>query len=138
MRGGAGLLAGTSRRLFRAGSPYDSSPERPNLQHMAVENVQAQGIARAYLASADVARANGANARSASAAAPQRPGRVGDELALSDEARSLVAARQEVTGSPDVREAKVAAIRQRIQDGTYVVSSELLARGMLRYAQQQG
>jgi negative regulator of flagellin synthesis FlgM len=100
---------------------------------MAVENVQAQGITRAYLASADIARTSGA-----AGGAPRRPGRTGDELALSDEARSLAAARQAVASAPEVREERIAAIRQRIQDGTYVVSSELLARGMLRYAEQQG
>jgi flagellar biosynthesis anti-sigma factor FlgM len=53
---------------------------------------------------------------------------------LSDSARWLVTARQTVHNAPDVREAMVAEIKQRIASGTYQVSSRVLARGMLQAA----
>ena len=40
-------------------------------------------------------------------------------------------ARQAVDAAPDVRADKVAAIKKRIEDGTYSVSPELLARKLL-------
>jgi len=50
---------------------------------------------------------------------------------LSDSARSLAAARKAVEEAMDVREQRVAEIRQRVADGTYVVPSHTLARKML-------
>jgi flagellar biosynthesis anti-sigma factor FlgM len=50
---------------------------------------------------------------------------------LSDSARSLAAAREAVRQAVDVREQRVADIRQRVADGTYAVPSRLLARKML-------
>jgi negative regulator of flagellin synthesis FlgM len=54
-----------------------------------------------------------------------------DSVSLSDDARSLAAARQAVQGAPDLREQNVAEIKQRVQDGTYTVSSRVLARNIL-------
>jgi negative regulator of flagellin synthesis FlgM len=54
-----------------------------------------------------------------------------DSVSLSDDARSLSAARQAAQAAPDVREHKVAAIKQRVEDGTYTVSSRVLARNIL-------
>jgi len=54
-----------------------------------------------------------------------------DTVEISDEARELARARQAVDAAPEVRSDKVASIRKRIQDGTYSVSPELLARKLL-------
>ena len=54
-----------------------------------------------------------------------------DSVQISDEARELAKARQAVDAAPEVRSEKVASIRKSIQDGTYSVSPELLARKLL-------
>jgi negative regulator of flagellin synthesis FlgM len=54
-----------------------------------------------------------------------------DTVEISDQARELARARQAVDAAPEVRSDKVASIRKRIQDGTYSVSPELLARKLL-------
>ena len=54
-----------------------------------------------------------------------------DTVEISDRSRELARARQSVDAAPDVRADKVAEIRKRIEDGTYSVSPELLARKML-------
>ena len=54
-----------------------------------------------------------------------------DEVSLSSEARSLAAARDSVAAASDVREDKVSAIKQRVEDGTYSVPSNVLARKLL-------
>ena len=50
---------------------------------------------------------------------------------LSDSVRSLAAARKAVEEAIDVREQRVAEIRQRVAEGTYVVPSRALAGKML-------
>jgi negative regulator of flagellin synthesis FlgM len=52
-------------------------------------------------------------------------------VSLSADARSLSAARDAVQRAPDVREQKVADIKQQISDGTYHVPARLVARKML-------
>jgi len=54
-----------------------------------------------------------------------------DSVEISDLSRELSKARQAVDAAPDVRADKVAAIKKRIEDGTYSVSPELLARKLL-------
>jgi flagellar biosynthesis anti-sigma factor FlgM len=54
-----------------------------------------------------------------------------DTVTLSDSAKSLASARAEVDKAPDVREQKVADIKQQVSDGTYKVSAKVLARKML-------
>ncbi len=61
-----------------------------------------------------------------------------DQLSLSDEARAMAAARQAVADAPDVRQDKVAAIKQRIEDGTYTVSPRVLAQKILEHVTGQG
>ena len=56
----------------------------------------------------------------------------GDSVSISEEARALAKARQVVESAPDVRAAKVAAVKQRLADGTYEVPADDLARAMLR------
>ena len=46
-------------------------------------------------------------------------------------ASSLANAREAVQQAPAVREEKVAEIKQRVSDGTYTVSSQVLARNMV-------
>ena len=55
----------------------------------------------------------------------------GDTLEVSDRGRELANAQQAVEDAPDVRTDKVAAIKQRIADGTYQVSADVLARKLL-------
>ena len=54
-----------------------------------------------------------------------------DSLEISDRSRELARARQAVDAAPDVRADRVAEIKKRIEDGTYSVSPELLARKLL-------
>jgi negative regulator of flagellin synthesis FlgM len=54
-----------------------------------------------------------------------------DTVEISSQARELARARQAVDAAPDVRADKVAQIKQRIEDGTYSVSPELLAQKLL-------
>jgi flagellar biosynthesis anti-sigma factor FlgM len=60
-----------------------------------------------------------------------------DSVEISDLSRELSRARQAVDAAPDVRADKVAAIKKRIEDGTYSVSPELLARKLLESSDGQ-
>jgi negative regulator of flagellin synthesis FlgM len=60
-----------------------------------------------------------------------------DSVEISDLSRELSRARQAVDAAPDVRADKVAAIKKRIEDGTYTVSPELLARKLLESSDGQ-
>src|SRR5215213_3180772 len=51
-----------------------------------------------------------------------------DSVSLSEGARSLAHARAAVDKSPEVREDKIADIKQQIATGTYEVSARVLAR----------
>jgi negative regulator of flagellin synthesis FlgM len=59
-------------------------------------------------------------------------------VALSADARGRAAemqkAKQIAQNTPDVREDKIAAIKERIQNGTYQIDSGLIADGLLREA----
>lgn len=55
----------------------------------------------------------------------------GDEVSLSDSAKELQWAKQLVENAPDVREARVAEIKSRIEDGTYTVSDEAIVDKLL-------
>jgi len=54
-----------------------------------------------------------------------------DSVTLSDTARSVATARTAVQNAPDVRQQRVADIKQQLSDGTYQVSSRVLAGKML-------
>ncbi len=54
-----------------------------------------------------------------------------DKLALSDEALQVQKGRQEYEKLPDVRETKVAELKQQVRSGNYGVSGEEIARAML-------
>ena len=70
----------------------------------------------------------------------QQPNSSGEniQVAVSSDARSRAAemqkAKQIAQNAPDVREDKIAAIKERIQNGTYQVDSGLIADGIMREA----
>jgi negative regulator of flagellin synthesis FlgM len=57
--------------------------------------------------------------------------RESDTLEISERARDLLRAQKAVNEAPEVREEKVADIKRRVEDGTYSVSPDLLARKLL-------
>ncbi len=54
-----------------------------------------------------------------------------DKLAVSDEALQVQKGRQAYEQLPDVREAKVAELREEVKSGSYDVSGEEIAGAML-------
>ena len=70
----------------------------------------------------------GSEASSAGGASSASPN---DGVELSDQARLAARVNAAVRGAPDVREALVADLRQRIQDGSYRVDDGELARRLL-------
>ena len=105
---------------------------------MTINNVSAQSISRAYVQNADAtqgAPAAGKPERTRHHRAAQNP--QADTVNLSDDARSLASARKAVQDTPDVRDQKVADIKQRVQDGTYHVPARVLARNLLDQQSQQ-
>jgi negative regulator of flagellin synthesis FlgM len=99
-----------------------------------IERVAAQDAARSYAPNTEATRAAATSAASQAAASPStvqtRPSRM-DSVTLSDSARSVGAARQAVRNAPDVREQRVASIKQQISNGTYAVASHTLARELM-------
>ena len=55
-----------------------------------------------------------------------------DKVALSSEAKQIQEAKRIVDSLPDIREEKVAEIRERIENGTYRVDSEKIAFRMIK------
>ncbi len=92
-----------------------------------IDSISAQNLSRAYVQNTEAAQARPEQASQNRQAASQQA----DSVSLSDSAKSLAAARDAVQNTPDVREQKVADIKQQISDGTYTVSSRVLARKML-------
>lgn len=62
-----------------------------------------------------------------SGAAPQQ-----DRLALSERGRLVADAQRAIASVPDVRTSLVSAIRNDLQNGTYVVDSQKAAEGLLK------
>ena len=54
-----------------------------------------------------------------------------DSVEISDRCRELARARRAVDEAPEVRADKVADIKKRIEDGTYSVSPQMLARKLM-------
>ena len=100
---------------------------------MSIQSLKSQDAARTYVQNADVARSgNAARAKGANASrAHHHSSPKADSVSLSADARSLAAARDTVKSAPDVREQKVADIKQRVDTGTYQVPARVLARKML-------
>lgn len=78
------------------------------------------------------ARARESGARRAGGARPTA-GR-GDKVVLSPQAQTLRHARSVLDATPDVRTELVADIKFRIENGTYTVDSDKIARRMIRDA----
>lgn len=74
----------------------------------------------------------GAPQRTADAASTRRP--AGDSVTLSTRVRQLQAAREGLSAVPEIREEKVAAIRARIEAGTYEIDGEKIAGKMIEEA----
>ena len=100
-----------------------------------IERLGHHEAARTYLQNAEAARAASAAPKDGEAPAPTGP-RSPDSVSLSHNARSVAAARDAVQNAPDVREQKVAEIKQRVEDGTYSVPAHVLARKLLDTANQ--
>jgi negative regulator of flagellin synthesis FlgM len=56
----------------------------------------------------------------------------GDDVVLTSAARKLAAAEESVRNMPVVDELRVAAIRQRLQDGSYEIDPQRIADRLLR------
>ena len=55
-----------------------------------------------------------------------------DTVVLSDMAKTVQDAQTQLESIPDVREEKVAALKEQIENGTYEIDAEKLADKMLR------
>jgi negative regulator of flagellin synthesis FlgM len=77
---------------------------------------------------AQIAQSYGLPAVDGGSAKARKAGQRPDQASLSAEAQELLQARRAVQESPDVRADRVAALRQQIQDGTYRVDEQALAR----------
>jgi len=65
-------------------------------------------------------------------AAPAEETAKGDTVQLSDRSRLIARAQELAAGAPEVREARVNDLRDRINAGTYNVSGQTVAEAMLR------
>jgi negative regulator of flagellin synthesis FlgM len=103
-----------------------------------IDRISAQDAARLYAQNTDVSRSAAATAavQPAGKAHQRSHAQSTDSVTLSDSARTLATARTAVQNAPDVRQQKVADIKQQLSDGTYQVSSRVLARKMLDTSSQ--
>ena len=104
-----------------------------------IERLSPQDAARLYAQNTDVSRTSGATAavQPAGKAHHRNHVQTTDSVTLSDSARSMATARTAVQNAPDVRQQKVADIKQQLSDGTYQVSSRALASKLLNSADSQ-
>jgi negative regulator of flagellin synthesis FlgM len=77
-------------------------------------------------------------ARDGAANAPEVSGKPANPVQITDQARQLAALEQTVNSLPVVNEAKVAAIRSAIEDGSYQVVPERIADKLLRMDRELG
>ena len=68
---------------------------------------------------------------SAESGRPDTSGSPKDTVNLSPEAKALNQVQEQVSSEPSINEARVAEIRERIQDGSYKVDPERNAQGLL-------
>lgn len=66
------------------------------------------------------------------AASPVEKTAAGSPVHITEQARQLAALEQAVHSAPIVDEARVAAIRQAIEDGSYEIAPERIAEALLR------
>ena len=69
---------------------------------------------------------------------PVEASAAGDSLRLTGEATSLQAMQRELSAAPAINEARVAAVREALQAGTYKINAEAIADGMLGLEDQLG
>jgi negative regulator of flagellin synthesis FlgM len=62
----------------------------------------------------------------------------GDSLRLTGEAAGLQAMQRELSTAPAIDDARVQAVREALQAGTYKVNAEAIADGMLSLEKQLG
>jgi flagellar biosynthesis anti-sigma factor FlgM len=79
-----------------------------------------------------VGRILGVELRGKDKARGEKPAGRGDSVSLSRKAADLQAAQRALESTPEVRESKVAELRQQIEDGSYHVESRDLAVDLLR------
>jgi negative regulator of flagellin synthesis FlgM len=96
---------------------------------MAIDKIGQQAI-QTYGSQRDWAVAN-VTSQSQMNHAPEAIKPKRDQVEISETAQQLQRAMNAVREAPDVREDKVAAIRQRIADGTYYVPAETLLEKIL-------
>jgi negative regulator of flagellin synthesis FlgM len=102
-----------------------------------IDRIAGQNAASTYIQNADAARQANTAAQQASRGQHHGHARKADEVTLSDGARSMAAAHDAVRNAPDVREQRVADIKQQVESGTYQVSAHVLARKMVEAARNQ-
>jgi negative regulator of flagellin synthesis FlgM len=98
---------------------------------MNIDRVNQNLAAGAYGAKRANRTDKGKDAGEASSAGGASGPSLSDGVELSDQARLVARVNAAVNGAPDVREALVAELRQRIQAGTYRVDDDALARRLL-------
>lgn len=97
---------------------------------MSIDRLGAHEAARAYTQNAEPTKVS--KASGAKGVEGNQSKAASDQVSLSAEARALAQARKAVDGAPDVREDRIAAIKQQIENGTYNVSPEALAKSILQ------
>lgn len=65
---------------------------------------------------------------------PQQQQAKADTVALSNAAKNIQEAQKQLEAIPDVREDKVAQLREQIENGTYEIDEEKIADKMLKDA----
>lgn len=98
---------------------------------MKISNSQMNKLQSLY---AQQAKAAGAANRTADSNITSKIAGQRDELVLSDRAREIQLAMKAAKASPDLREERVKEIKEQIQNGTYSVPAEDVARAMLNRA----
>ena len=73
---------------------------------------------------------------SVSTDAPARPVEAADSLRLTGEATSLQAMQRELSTAPAIDAARVQAVRDSLQNGTYKINPDAIASRMLELDQQ--
>ena len=77
-------------------------------------------------------RVGGAGSAPASRTSQAVGGDTGDQASLSHDALQLSNLSNAIAGIPEVRQDRVAAVRQALQSGTYAVTNQQIAESMLR------
>ena len=92
----------------------------------------ASGVYRQQAAATAGAKAAEGGTDAGQARAAGRGGRRADQVQLSSQAQELQRALDAVTAEPDVRAARVDALRQQVASGTYEVDARAIASRMVR------